>query len=531
MTAGTDSPLLAMLRYAEPFAAGSDLASLRRLLAGIQVPVEQKAERLIEASYAEALAGRYRTARTAAMMAFACGARAPRLREQLAARLRTSNDVALLLELIDSSGDPRVIPIPLLVAYAAQLSYVHLQERALQMLDEAKRGDDRYPPVLLARAQVLTCLGRMQEARRDLEQCIAIAPQIGQAHWFLAHIGRATRDDNHVQRLRGILARPGLPAREVASFAFALHKELDDLGEHDAAWTALEQACGAKRSLLKYDVADSRDLVDMLVASPVPPVLPRADDGAARVPVFIVGMHRSGTTLLEQLLDGSPQVHGVGELYDFTSAMRYATDHHCKGVIDRTIVERAGDVDFGEVGQRYLDGMAWRLGDERCFTDKLPSTFLNIGFICRALPQARILHMVRDPVETCFSNLRELFSDANPYSYDQRELADYYLQYRRLMAHWHAAYPGRILDVDYAELTRDPAGVMRMVAAFCGIDYLDAMSDPRSSGRAVATASAVQVRDRVVRRDVPKWAPYAEHLQPLVAALRQGGVEVPELPA
>ena len=160
MTAGTDSPLLAMLRYAEPFAAGSDLASLRRLLAGIQVPVEQKAERLIEASCAEALAGRYRTARTAAMMAFACGARAPRLREQLAARLRTSNDVALLLELIDSSGDPRVIPIPLLVAYAAQLSYVHLQERALQMLDEAKRGDDRYPPVLLARAQVLTYLGR-----------------------------------------------------------------------------------------------------------------------------------------------------------------------------------------------------------------------------------------------------------------------------------------------------------------------------------------------------------------------------------
>ena len=211
--------------------------------------------------------------------------------------------------------------------------------------------------------------------------------------------------------------------------------------------------------------------------------------------------------------------------------MRYATDHHCKGVIDRTIVERAGDVDFGEVGQRYLDGMAWRLGDERCFTDKLPSNFLNIGFICRALPQARILHMVRDPVETCFSNLRELFSDANPYSYDQRELADYYLQYRRLMAHWHAAYPGRILDVDYAELTRDPAGVMRMVAAFCGIDYLDAMSDPRSSGRAVATASAVQVRDRVVRRDVPKWAPYAKHMQPLVAALRQGGVEVPELPA
>ena len=168
---------------------------------------------------------------------------------------------------------------------------------------------------------------------------------------------------------------------------------------------------------------------------------------------------------------------------------------------------------------------------EPFFTDKLPSNFLNIGFICRALPQAKILHMVRDPVETCFSNLRELFSEANPYSYDQLELADYFIQYRRLMAHWHAVHPGRILDVDYAELTRDPEAVMRKVAAFCGIDYVDAMRDPRSSTRAVATASAVQVRDKVIRREVPKWAPYAKHLQPLIAALRQGGVEVPEPPA
>ena len=250
-----------------------------------------------------------------------------------------------------------------------------------------------------------------------------------------------------------------------------------------------------------------------------------------KLPIFIVGMHRSGTTLLEQLLDGSPQVRGVGELYDFTSAMRYATDHHCKGVIDRTIIERARDADFDEIGTRYLDGMAWRLGSERFFTDKLPSNFLNLGFICRALPQAKILHMVRDPVETCFSNLRELFSEANPYSYDQLELADYFLQYRRLMAHWHAAYPGRILDVDYAQLTRDPEAVMRKVAAFCGIDYIDAMCDPRSSTRAVSTASAVQVRDQVVRRELPKWAPYAKYLQPLIEALRQGGVEIPELPA
>lgn len=185
------------------------------------------------------------------------------------------------------------------------------------------------------------------------------------------------------------------------------------------------------------------------------------------------------------------------------------------------------DVDFGEVGRRYLAGVAWRLGDAPLFTDKLPSNFLNIGFICSALPHARILHMVRDPVKTCFSNLRELFSDANPYSYDQAELADYFLRYRRLMAHWHALLPGRILDVDYAELTRDPESVMRRVAQFCGIDYMPGMTDPRSSRRPVSTVSAVQVREGLVRREVPKWVAYADRLQPLVGALKAGGIACP----
>ena len=419
------------------------------------------------------------------------------------------------------------LSIPLLLTIARNLILLNQPKIALKYLDEAARGDPDYPPMLMSRGQVLVYLGRIDDARADLAKVLRHAPQLAQPYWLIAQMGKRSEQDNNVDAIRGLLTRPELRDADRILLANALHKELDDLGQTDAAWRALEQACSAKRSTLNYDRSDSRKLVDDLIALPVGGPEP-AGDAPDRVPIFIVGMHRSGTTLLEQLLDGSPQVRGVGELYDVTSAMRYATDHHCKGVIDRTIVERAKDADFAEVGQRYLDGMAWRLGEERFFTDKLPSNFLNIGFICRALPQAKILHMVRDPVETCFSNLRELFSEANPYSYDQLELADFFLQYRRLMAHWHAAYPGRILDVDYAELTRDPEAVMRKVAAFCGIDYTDAMRDPRSSTRAVATASAVQVRDRVVRREVPKWAPYARHLQRLIAALRQGGVEVAE---
>ena len=482
---------------------------------------------LCQLSYIESLRGHYRTARTRILEASKFRPRDLDTAREVLARLRTFNEARALSAYVASLGPPERLPIPLLLAGAAQYSYLNEQGTALRLLDEAKRGDPDYPPTLLARGQVLIYAGRLRDASEDILRALRRAPELAQGWWLLAQVARQTSEANHIAQIRSQLGRAGRRPDEVALLQMALHKELDDLGDYGGAWEALDQACRAKRGTLKYDPADSQRLFDALEAwrPPVePPPMPAA---GAKAPVFIVGMHRSGTTLLEQLLDASPQVRGVGELYDFTSAMRFATDHHCRGVIDRTIVERAGDVDFDDVGRRYLAGMAWRLGNEPLFTDKLPSNFLNIGFICRALPQARILHMVRDPVETCFSNLRELFSDANPYSYDQAELADYFIRYRRLMAHWHALFPGRILDVDYAELTRDPETVMRRVAAFCGIDYVPGMRDPRSSTRAVATASAVQVREGVVRRETPKWAPYVRQLQPLVDALRAGGIVLP----
>ena len=486
----------------------------------------------IELSYVESFRGHYRVAGSAITSA----ARIPGLAgadlADVLARLRTFNDAGTVRQIARTLMQSSIPDSSLLATCAMHLSNLNDHALALECARMAVTVDEDGMAPRLARGQMLSQHGDLAAATADFERCLARAPALASAWWALSRLRRQTTEHNHVQALRKLLARHGLSPADLAYASFALHKELDDLGDVEGAWAALQHACTAKRATLKYAVEDSRMLVDALVAMPATaPTPPPAADANGRIPIFIVGMHRSGTTLLEQLLDGSPQVRGVGELYDFTSAMRYATDHHCKGVIDRTIVQRAAAADFAEAGQRYLQGMAWRLGDERFFTDKLPSNFLNIGFICRALPQARILHMVRDPVETCFSNLRELFSDANPYSYDQLELADFFLQYRRLMAHWHAAYPGRILDVDYAELTRDPEAVMRKVAAFCGIDYADAMRDPRSSTRAVSTASAVQVRDRVVRREVPKWAPYAKHLQPLIGALRQGGVEVPERPA
>ena len=473
----------------------------------------------------------YRSARAAAILAARQKPRDLQVAKDTINKLRAFNLAKDLIDYVDRLGPLDRLPILLLLVIASNYSALGEQQRALECLDEARRGDPDFPPTLMSRAQVLMYLGRKQEARDDLGRCLRRAPEIAQAQWIRSRLDRQTGDSNHVHELHDRLERAGTQLVDASFLAFALHKELDDIGDIAGAWRALETACRAKRKTLDYDPDTSRKLMGGLMALDATAAAVAGDEHemtGAGCPIFIVGMHRSGTTLLEQLLDASPQVRSLGELYDFTSAMRYEANHYCRGVLDAAIVARVGNVDFAEVGRRYLEGLAWRLGDTPFFTDKLPSNFLNIGFICRALPQAKLLHMVRDPVETCFSNLRELFSDACPYSYDQAELADYYLQYHRLMVHWHGMFPGRILDVDYARLTADPAAVMREVAQFCGIDYVDAMCSTASSSRAVATASAMQVRGDVVRREVPKWEPYRQYLQALIDALRRGGVEVPE---
>ncbi|HST44436.1 MAG TPA: sulfotransferase [Luteimonas sp.] len=482
------------------------------------------ADVLLQLSYMESLAGHYRNARGYALRAADARPRSPAIVAELLARLRTFNEAPALQDCLDALGPRREWPIPLLLAAANQLSNLNQQERALACLDEASRGDPRFPPTLLARAQVLIYLGRFDEAERDLRACLARAPEIAKTYYLLSRLGVHRGGGSIAPAVRARLSAPASGADDAVMLGFALHAELDRVGDIEGAWEALTGACAAKRARLRYDSAESRELVDALMAWTQPAgAVPLQGGPTMATPIFIVGMHRSGTTLLERLVEGSSQVQGLGELYDFTSQMRHATDHHCRGVVDARLVQRAAAVAFAAVGQGYLDGIAWRLGPQRCFTDKLPSNFLNLGFICAALPHARILHMHRDPVETCFSNLRELFSDANPYAYDQHELAAYYLQYRRLMRHWHQQFPGRIHDVDYAGLVADPEGTMRGVAEFCGLAFESAMGSVKGRTRAVATASAVSVRDEVARREVPKWQPYAAHLRPLRMALAAGG--------
>ncbi|HEY0333423.1 MAG TPA: sulfotransferase [Stenotrophomonas sp.] len=503
---------------AEQHAAAGDFDRAIACHEAILARAPDTVDSLLQLSYLQSLAGRYRLAHDYILRAQANAGATPAQLAEMIPRLRTFNEIPALRAILQRLGPPSRIPIPALITAASHLTYANLPEQAIAYLDEARRADPDFPPTLLARAQVLMYLGRFDEAQRDIGQSQRRAPEIAQGYWLQAALRRQTREQHHVDAIVKQLARPGRSPAELALLEFALHKELDDLCDHAGAWQALMRGCAHKRATLDYDPARGAVLFDALKALPPLPSSTATQRDCAR-PIFIVGMHRSGTTLLEQMLCGAPQVKGIGELYDFTSAMRHVTDHHCRGVLDAEIVKRAPTCDLADAGQRYLRSTAWRLTGEQCFTDKLPSNFLNLAFVAAALPQARILHMVRDPVETCFSNLRELFSDANPYSYDLQELSAYCNDYRALMTHWHQRLPGRILDVDYARLLAQPEQVMREVSSFCGLEYTPAMLETTGRQRGVVTASAVQVRSKPQAATTAKWLPYAAGLAPMIDRL------------
>lgn len=513
------SDTIALMRSAERAAAAGNFAAAKRDFLRV-VAQEENPDALIHLSHIASKEGRYRQAQDYAMRGLRARPRSAVSVVRLLNRLRSFNQTEAIRELVQASPQLMSLDPKGLQAVSSQLSYIGDQEGALAFLDRALSLQPSNPSVLLARGQVNTFLGRFDAAEDDLRACLMYAPELGGAWWTLSRLRKQTPESNHVDELKRLLSRPRSTA-DKAFLAYALHKELDDLGDIPGAGEALTLASKAKRSEVQYSEVQSRALFAQLKALDFERMTGGSEIDHGFTMIFIIGMFRSGTTLLEQLLGANPRMVNAGELFDFTSSMRHATDYHCPSILDTELVRRSETVDYSEVAASYSRGVRWRLGEHSHLTDKLPPNFLNAGYICKAFPNAKLIHLVRDPVETCFSNLRESFSGAAPYSYDQRELADYYLRYRDLMDHWHRSFPGRILDVDYARLTTDTASVMREVADHCGLEFLPGMTDPRSNTQSVATASAVQVRSPVIARQSAKWLPYRDYLQPLIKGLGQ----------
>jgi tetratricopeptide (TPR) repeat protein len=408
-----------------------------------------------------------------------------------------------------------------LLAQAAALRQMLEQHGAsLALLERAHaRGLDGFD-YRFDHAIQLAFNGRLREAEDAFEYCIGMGVPSGRAYVNLARMRRQTPERNHLRSIDSMLRLAPSGSEDEAGLEFARYKELEDLGRFDEAWQALSRgnAIMAKDSV--YEPARRERLLEGMRELCTPEFLrPVESAQEGPMPIFVIGMTRSGTTVLERILDNHSQIRSAGEIKDFGSQLAYGADETTQRVLDGRLLTRLPGVDYAEVGARYLERTQWRAEGRSWFVDKFPPNWQVAGLIQRALPKARILHLVREPMDVCFSNYRAIFGKSYMWSYDLDHLAHYHRQYRRTMAHWHQAMPGQILDVHYADLARDPEAVARRVFAFCGLDFEEGCVDLSRNTTAVATWSMAQVRGAIHARAFEEWRPYQKHLAGLISAL------------
>lgn len=385
-------------------------------------------------------------------------------------------------------------------------------ERALQL-----RPDD--PQLQFNLATALRNSGELEGAEQLYDSVIRCRPDHWEAYKNRADLRRQTPERNHVAELKAAIGRVGADWRGAVMLHYALGKEREDLGEHDAAFAAYDTGAKLRRGQMQYAVAAELTALERIGQVFNEDWLRRQPPGCQSAePIFIIGLPRAGSTLLERMLGAHPEVFAAGELHNFGNCVARLTQR-----LDPTpgsdAIAASAHLDSLQLGEAYLASTRHRTGKQPRFIDKLPGNFLYAGLIAAALPNAAIVHIHRDPRDAGFAMYKTLFNQAYPFSYDLREIGRYIRGYRKLLAHWQQLLPNRIIDVAYEELVEDPERVLREVCRRSQLSF-----DPGSlaffrSSAAVTTASAVQVRQPLYRTSVQAWRRYERHLGPLLEEL------------
>lgn len=398
------------------------------------------------------------------------------------------------------------------------LQLVGQHEEALAESEQALTLAPDFAEAHHGRGTVLRTLGRLDEARQELVRAIALAPRKAEFYRSLAEAKRFSAGDPHCAMIEA-LARDmaSLSEEEQIHLHFALGKIYDDLGQHERGFSHLVAGNAVKRGQIVYDEAAvlarfgaTRGLFRAEV------MRERAGQGdPSPLPVFILGMPRSGTTLVEQMLASHPEVYGAGELGELERAVA------ALGGPDGVPAD-IGGAELHRLGASYVEKVAALAPRALRITDKMPANFRYAGLIHLALPNARIIHLSRDPVDTCLSCFSILFGGDQPFTYDLGELGRYYRAYQKLMAHWRAVLPaGVMLEVRYEALVGDFEQESRRIVAHCGLEWDAGCLDFHNTRRPVHTASSVQVRQPLYRSSVGRWRPQDDELRPLLDALAE----------
>ncbi len=370
--------------------------------------------------------------------------------------------------------------------------------------------------------------GDLPQAERVFLKVLEMEPDNANAYVNLSRIRKQTVDDNHIEAMERILSRCGDDHETAIRLNFSLAKEWEDLGDFGRSFDCLKAGADLKRRELDYDVTVETGFVERLIACFPPGGFEQHRPGFdSDEPIFIVGMPRSGTTLTEQIIASHSEVFAAGELRDFSQNL--ALQAGIRGSVaelDLPTLQGLLASDAAVMGERYIQKTRPRTGHTPHFIDKLPGNSLLCGFIHWALPRAKIILLDRHPVDVCFSNFKVLFKSGYNYSYDLQELADYYIAFHRLMAHWEKVIPKeRFYRVSYEQLVASQEAESRKLIEFCGLPWQDACLEFYRNREGVTTASLAQVRQPIYRTAVARWRHYREQLQPLIQRLEAAGID------
>lgn len=420
-----------------------------------------------------------------------------------------------------SSNAAALTAVGLFFNHAAQY------ERAVAVFDRAIAAAPRDPELRSHRAAAQRFLGNFEQAAADYEAVLELNPMEVEALKARGELRLQSAERNSVAALEAALARNPTDAEHAAPLHFALAKSHEDLGDYQASWRHVRAGNGLERTRLRYDVRRDVRMMQSIVGQ-FPALEPLAADTTGESPIFVVGLPRTGTTLLERILGSHSQVHSGGELAVLFEAIG-GVIARTRPPVDLEIDEYAallGRMDGAELAAEYLARVRpWR-GDRPRFSDKQLTNFFYCAPILRAFPNARILHLTRQPLAACYAVFKTRFTRGFSFSYELGELADFYIGYREMMAHWQRILPGRILDVAYEDIVRSQEATTRMVLDYCGLPFEAACLDFHSAAGAVTTASSVQVRQPVYDSSLEQWRHYAEGLRPLRERLEAAGIAV-----
>lgn len=443
---------------------------------------------------------------------------------KLFALVRQDGDAAAMLR-----DAEQVLPLDALSRDTMGCVYARLGDHAaaLPHFAEAVRIEPANCAYRYNEAVTLNFLGRTDEADAALEALIAMAPGDARAHHLLAGLCKQSTQRNHIERLAKTYASTREP-RDRLLLGYSLAKELEDVGQPDKALDTLCAVNGEHRRTLPYSFARDATVLDAIEAAwPLPAA---ATEAPTEAPIFVIGMPRTGTTLVDRILSSHPGVESAGELQAMPLAVKKAAGTRTATVLDAETIAAAAGSDMAQIGHDFLQRASHhRRHPGLRFTDKFPGNFQYLGFIARALPAARIVCLRRHPMDTVLSNFRNLFAVSSryyDYSYDLLDIAAYYVRFDRLMTLWREALGERLLELRYEDLITDQEEQTRRILAHCELEWADECLSFHVNSAPVSTPSAAQVRQPIYATSVARWKRHAAVLEPVRSFFERAGVAI-----